>query len=349
MSNDIPVNIYGKRILWEIPVQLCMRDFLNEGDIAIDVGANIGGVAIALSRMVGKSGIVHAFEANPFLLSRIENDLKANKVNNVKVIPKAVWSVSGEIVSFYCEKSYYATGSSLLRRDENSTEVKIDTISLDDYCNNFKIVPNVIKIDVEGAEFQVLKGATETLKKFKPVVVLEYTSSDSNEDPLDYLSSLGYVLYDTNLYQRVNRAYYITNDSGHIPVNVLGIPDHRIFESPSYNSLVILPEQKLYFKEGIHHSGPILLGKRGRYLAIFEFDGPDTIVAGLLIKNINNEYLAYYEAPIRHLKHHSCSHMVIEIDEPTKIICEIVGKDLSNILLKKIEIFYLDFKESNRK
>ncbi|HEX7446498.1 MAG TPA: hypothetical protein VF306_03070, partial [Pirellulales bacterium] len=51
-------NIYGGQVPWEIPVQLCLGDLLRHGDCALDVGANIGGVAIAMSRMVGLSGTV---------------------------------------------------------------------------------------------------------------------------------------------------------------------------------------------------------------------------------------------------------------------------------------------------
>ncbi len=56
--------VYGNRILTETPVQLCLGDFLKAGNCAFDVGANIGALSVAMSRMVGNSGQVHAFEPN---------------------------------------------------------------------------------------------------------------------------------------------------------------------------------------------------------------------------------------------------------------------------------------------
>jgi hypothetical protein len=111
-----PPTLYGKRILWETAVQLAAKDFLREGDCVIDVGANIGGVAIAFSRMVGPTGLVYAFEANSLILPRLKRDLEINGATNVKIIPKAVWSTSGELLPFYCEISYYSSGSGSIRK-----------------------------------------------------------------------------------------------------------------------------------------------------------------------------------------------------------------------------------------
>ena len=60
-----PPEMYSRCIPWEVPTQLCLGDFLQRGDCALDVGANVGGLSIAMSRIVGPEGQVHAFEANP--------------------------------------------------------------------------------------------------------------------------------------------------------------------------------------------------------------------------------------------------------------------------------------------
>lgn len=348
MTEEYPVNIYDENILWEIPVQLCMKDFIKKGDCVFDVGANIGGIAIALSRMVGREGQVHAFEANPFLLQRIKKDLEANKATNVTLNPKAVWSTPNQTLSFYCEKSFYAAGSSLLRKDQNSVEVKVETISLDEYCKNLKTIPKVIKIDVEGAELQVLRGSERILKKNYPVLVIEYTTmqKDPNEDPLEYLNSLGYVLFDTNLYKQVSREFYLSEGTN-ATVNLLAIPDN-LFKSSPYNSLMIIKEQTIDVTTSKLQSEPILLSNPGRYMVALTFDGPPTATAHLLIKSTENKQLAYYETEIQYLKHHSCSHMILEVENSTRIICEIGGKDISNIILNKIEVFFIDIKKSQK-
>lgn len=75
---NISIEKFGKRIPWEIPVQLCIKDFLKEGDCAFDVGANIGALSISMSRIVGEKGSVHSFEPNPNLIPVIEEYFKVN-------------------------------------------------------------------------------------------------------------------------------------------------------------------------------------------------------------------------------------------------------------------------------
>lgn len=63
--DEYPTNRYGESIPWEIPIQLCLKDFLRAGDRVLDIGANIGGLSIAMSRMVGPNGQVHAKHGRP--------------------------------------------------------------------------------------------------------------------------------------------------------------------------------------------------------------------------------------------------------------------------------------------
>jgi precorrin-6B methylase 2 len=79
MTEKYPVTVYGERIPWEIPIQLCIKDFLKQGDCAFDVGGNIGGISVAMSRIVGSRGVVYSFECNPYLLPHLKRDVKANK------------------------------------------------------------------------------------------------------------------------------------------------------------------------------------------------------------------------------------------------------------------------------
>jgi FkbM family methyltransferase len=354
MAEKYPINVYSKYIPWEIPIQLCIQDFLTDGNCAFDVGANIGGISIAMSRIVGLKGLVYSFEANPFLLPRLKRDLDANGATNVKVINKAVWSKSGELLPFYCDDSYYASASSLINRQQSTTEVFVETITIDDFCAEQRITPDLIKIDVEGAEYNVLQGAKYILEKYQPVVILEYSSCSESDDPIKLLSKFDYVFYDVNLYSEVNRDYYLDNFSSIPLVNILAIPRHRWRGSP-YESISMIHKATIDHSNSrfrsssntpLRHQSVYLAP--GRYKAIFDFDGPDAMRGGLRVYT-NETNLGYYEAELNHLKTHACSHIVFEIAEPKKIQCQLVRKSKGNFIFNKIEFKKIQFSTDKTK
>ncbi|WP_187147803.1 FkbM family methyltransferase [Heliomicrobium modesticaldum] len=85
------VEKFGEHIPWEIAVQLGIKNFAKDGDCVLDIGANVGAISIAMSRLVGENGVVYAFEANPNLEATIKANLEINESHNVKLTNKAVW------------------------------------------------------------------------------------------------------------------------------------------------------------------------------------------------------------------------------------------------------------------
>jgi FkbM family methyltransferase len=344
MNKEYPVTIYEKDILIEVPIQLCISDFLREGDCAFDAGANVGSLSVAMSRIVGPKGKIFSFEPNPFTLPRIKQDLDANGCSNVQIVPKAVWSESGKLLPFYCDDSYYAVSSRLLSTFANATQVEVETITLDDFCSEQKVIPDVIKLDVEGAEYQALQGATRTIKEHAPVILLEYyPSCPAEEDPVTYLGTLGYKLIDTNLYEQVQREYYHAHYSKTFIVNILAIPSEKWkgspYESISLRHLVTIDNSNSKFNSNspapLSHQ-PVHLNP-GRYMAVFDFDGPDTMT-GLISVTSNKGYLIFYQATVNHLKTHACANMVFEIDEPQEIQCQLTNKTQGAFIFRSIQI-----------
>lgn len=338
-----PPTVYGESVPWEIPVQLCLRDVLREGDCALDVGANIGGVAIAISRMVGASGSVHAFEANPRTLPRLNADLAANRVTNVTVVPKAAWSASGKRIAFYCDNSYYAAASSIHRREKLWQAVRVPTISLDDYCRANRLAPKAVKLDVEGAEFDVLQGARWILDRYSPAFVLEYhPAAQPERDTVELLRSRGYSTFDTNLYRQVDRNFYLRNFEKVPTANVLAVATgsaaHR-----RYSRLSLVEE----------HSAPcagertdwLALGQPGRFVVVADFEGPDETEAVLRVSDSNLRSLACFQTQVQYLKEHSCSHLVIEIDQPCQIRCELAAADSTSaaVALRNVSVMRVCF------
>lgn len=146
-------------------------ELLNEGDISIDVGANMGSYTFVMASRVKPTGKVFAFEPNPHLFTNLNNSVALNQSQNfITVDSRALYSSSGETLKFYISDNPSNSGTSSLInhgvfvREENFVLVK--TITLANYFQEKQIGRcKLIKIDVERAELEVIKGATELLEK----------------------------------------------------------------------------------------------------------------------------------------------------------------------------------------
>lgn len=334
---SVAPTVYGGGIPWEVPVQLCLRDVLRAGDCALDIGANVGGLAIAMSRMVGPTGEIHAFEANPRLVERLPGEFAANQAANVRLVPRAVWSRSDETLTFHVDHSYYASGSSLLFCPASYHDEPVKTVSIDDYCRQTGCVPRAIKVDVEGAEFQVFQGAQQTLRRLKPSIVMEYGPAERiEEDAAEFLESLGYVLIDTNLYTVVNRAFY-----RQIPPESASL----------YNLLALHKESGLlpasgppYRVQRLARLAPLLPESdyvalaAGRYVAALTFAAPLDAEVMLAVEARDGRRITYFQNAARHLKSHASSHLVFEVDEPTDVRYKADGLGRAQARLETVEI-----------
>jgi FkbM family methyltransferase len=153
-----------------------------EGDIVVDVGAHIGRYTIIASKRVGESGKVIAIEAHPGNFEMLNRNVKLNKLTNVTALNYAVYSkesklrlyVPGEESGFTI---YNTVTTNRAKTDEKFVEVNANTLDnlllqqqQQNGINHADI--NWIKIDVEGAEFEVLKGATDILSNSKDIALL---------------------------------------------------------------------------------------------------------------------------------------------------------------------------------
>lgn len=166
---------------------------LTSGGVFVDVGANVGYYTFCSLDLVGDTGQVHAFEIDPRPLKCLRKTVDSLKIKNVHIHNVAVSSSKG--VGFLTQES--DCGHSHV--DPDGSGKRVDTISLDLWqedasCDSI----DVIKIDVEGGEFSVLRGAVETLKKHKPLIVFEADNDlqDRHEcrvsDITELLGSIGY-------------------------------------------------------------------------------------------------------------------------------------------------------------
>ena len=147
---------------------------LNEGDVFIDVGANIGYYSILAGKIVGEKGQVIALEPIPDTVKVLDLNIKLNNLKNIRVIPKAAWSDSS-LLNIYLPEGYYGWASPVKWHGSESFTLK--AVPLDDVSKKIPAI-KLLKIDVGGSEYQVLVGAKETLKKTKHVVMEISENSD---------------------------------------------------------------------------------------------------------------------------------------------------------------------------
>lgn len=335
-------NVYGPHILWEFPVQLCCRDFVRPGDAVLDVGANIGGLSVALSRLVGPTGSVHAFEANPQTLLRLQDDLADNDARNVRVVNRAAWHTSHEKLSFYCDNSYYSAESSLTCRDPSWRKVTVKTISLDDYCAENVLRPSLIKLDVEGAEHAVLQGSRRLLADDPPVIIFEYSAKCSpSEDPGLFLQAHGWTLYDVYLYRQVDRQFYLDRFDPLPLVNIVAIPPGG---SPraDYAAACLTLQRRMNFLGGTQQTEPISLALPGRYLLAAKLDGQHGIQGTLKLLGDDGEVLAWIACAYEHLCDHSCANLLVETDRRRNVVCEVVSQQPGAIVLQELCVSRVD-------
>lgn len=160
-----------RSLTWNPEEYHAFRAAVRQGATVLDIGANVGAYTLLFAQWVGRSGRVFAFEPSPSAARGLRQHLSLNAVDNVEVIEAAVCDRQGS-GRLYVNGS---DGSSSLvgnaQRDWRFVVVRTTTI--DDFCSARSIAPDVVKIDVEGAEVDVLRGAGRTLGSGRPVVFVE--------------------------------------------------------------------------------------------------------------------------------------------------------------------------------
>lgn len=160
------------------------------GDTVCDVGAHKGSYVYWLSRWVGGSGRVLAFEPQPSLAAYLR---EVAPRHNVIIEQKALWSGSG--VLDLAIPAIDSPGASLVASAPGGTRLQVPVVALDDYLRPGQRV-SLIKIDAEGAELAIFQGALRTLSEARPWLVFEcearHLAETTVEDVFGLLDRLGY-------------------------------------------------------------------------------------------------------------------------------------------------------------
>ena len=140
----------------------------------IDIGAHIGLVSIPVSSVLGEGGMLYSFEPADFDRHYFSENVRLNAFRNVDINDYLVGKEYKENVDFYQQMDESGVSSVVIhnKRPERYVKKLKTQISIDKFCADKGLKPDVIKIDAEGNEFDILEGAKETLKQSKPVLFI---------------------------------------------------------------------------------------------------------------------------------------------------------------------------------
>lgn len=176
--------------------QRTFESLVQSGDTVIDIGANWGLHTLYLSKLAGPTGLVIAIEPFPPAFAELEWHMKANNRLNVCGIPDAISDVEGE--ALFAPGESASTGSLLESRRGASPQgegLAIKTHTLDSISDEFAGRRlKLIKIDVEGAESNVLAGSAKTIERHRPYFVIDLHTPDQDIRVAHYLTSRRYTL-----------------------------------------------------------------------------------------------------------------------------------------------------------
>lgn len=340
LKRDVPA--------WYLPnasepgVQLILRDLIKPGDTCLDVGAFQGDLTLMMSRLVGPKGQIVTFEANPLILERLTNNCISNFLTNVFLIHGAVWHKSDEWLQFF-------NNGAASRIDIKSTEkiedlFRVKSISLDDFLASNKMIPDVVKMDIEGAEKHALRGFANNLELHKPHLVFEHATNDG-DDALVIIKSHGYRTFCSNQYQEVHTSADFLKGFG--IRNVVCIHESKIESTGFANPLSLIEKRKFELSDFEKISESVYSVKAkldaGRYIALLELSAPADATISYQIATERGVQGQYYEQYCRFEP--SCRDLPFDLSEPqtVKINLETVERDFASTIQScSIQIFRVD-------
>ncbi len=159
-------------------------------DVVFDIGAHVGYFTVLMSNIVGKGGKIIAFEPRGINKRFLKRHLKANHCDNVKVIEACVGDRGGKARL----ETRVGTGTGFVSETGN---VEVDMVVIDDLVASGQLPkPDFIKMDVEGGEMRVLKGARQVIETHKPRMILATHGDVIDAECQAFLKERGYELED---------------------------------------------------------------------------------------------------------------------------------------------------------
>ncbi|MCB0493651.1 MAG: FkbM family methyltransferase [Cyclobacteriaceae bacterium] len=215
------------------------RQFIKEGDLVIDVGANIGDTTVPMALAAGKSGVALGFDPNPYVYKILEANAKLNR-DKTNIVPQP-YAISKEEEEFYfisSEASFGNGGISSTRDGIHGKFVHPDKIKGIDltkflereYANQINRF-SFIKIDAEGYDKEIIKSIRGLIQKYKPVIVAESFAGNSDDAKMELFEVIerdGYQIFFFDDFDIGTKTVNIENKEGMVEwkktINIYAIP-----------------------------------------------------------------------------------------------------------------------------
>lgn len=170
-----------------------IQKYVKPGQTVLDVGANIGYYTLLFAKRVGEAGVVHAFEPESDAFKLLEKNLKLNGYNNVVPHPLAVSDRDGNA---YLTRDPFSNLDHRItsRSEQKDKNVKVHTVKIDSLAGSSELTVDVVKLDIQGAEYSAVQGMQATLLKSSTILLLSEfwpkAIQDFGADPRDYYELL---------------------------------------------------------------------------------------------------------------------------------------------------------------
>jgi FkbM family methyltransferase len=264
-----------------------LRDLIKPGQTVFDVGANFGHLSVAMSRRTGLHGAVCAFEANPQIAKRCQAALVRGGCGNAQVISAAVYHTSRQRLQLYLSDNMVADS---INRQVSDRSIEVRTLALDDFVADTGLVPDFVKMDIEGAEFDALSGFVRTIETHGPTLILEQQLEDDRCYAL--LRQRGYTALELRTYESIENYLDISKDI--VVSDILYALPGRLVDTPYASPITKVVECELG-SDAFHWTAermfetvqPIDL-RVGRYIVTVDFssDIDAELKCGIAMKSV---------------------------------------------------------------
>lgn len=178
--------------------------------IILDVGANFGYLSMVWASSIAQNGTVHSFEPNAAVCNSFQKSIKANNLQAIIHLNQMAVGKGNGLVTIYSSP----VSSNIKKRSENRGQTTVQMVSLDHYAvaNDIKKC-DLIKIDVDGIEYDILLGAQNLIKIFKPIFIVE---TNKDKRIIDFFKDRQYRILDMKLEEY--------KEDNELPPNIFCLP-----------------------------------------------------------------------------------------------------------------------------
>ena len=226
---NVDINTWiGKEIFYFGKFELFTYRFflanIKPGCVFIDAGANIGFYSLMSSVMSGENGRTHCFEPTNKFFSKLEKNIKLNKLSNLTLNKMAL----GEC---RCQVSIKVGVQTASISSDGQGEI-VEQVTLDDYFDATNNKLDFIKIDVDGHELQILSGARKTITAFRPLICVEISRIQNDCNAIfDFLTDAGYrVFHENNSHKPMDAKEFQNQLETVNGFNIISIPHEREYQ-----------------------------------------------------------------------------------------------------------------------